>query len=147
MNMMKKTLIGISLAMMMSSHFVMATDDDGAKLYKKRTCNACHGDDAKTPLFPFYPKLAGQNKEYLIAQMEDIKNEIRKNGNSLAMKGVMDRVTQEDIVAIAEWLANLEIMSTSFESKMEKRQANTEKTEVVEPTAKSEAAKNEEPDS
>ena len=34
---------------------------DGAKLYQEKTCVACHGKDAKKPLTPAYPKLAGQN--------------------------------------------------------------------------------------
>jgi len=111
MNLMK-TIVSISLAMMMlNDNIVMATD--GAKLYQTKTCHACHGDDAKTPLLPFYPKLAGQNKEYLIIQMKDIKSGARKNGNSIAMKGIMDIVSVQEIESIAEWIASLEFRSTT----------------------------------
>jgi len=44
------------------------TATNGAALYQSKTCVACHGADAKTPLLPIYPKLAGQNKDYALAQ-------------------------------------------------------------------------------
>jgi cytochrome c len=47
---------------------------DGAKLYPEKTCVACHGKDAKKPLTPDYPKLAGQNAKYAEQQMLDIKS-------------------------------------------------------------------------
>ena len=54
---------------------------------------------------PTYPKLAGQNAEYATAQMKDIKSGARSNGQSAAMKGVMHLVNDEEMKAIAEWLA------------------------------------------
>ena len=78
---------------------------DGAALYKDKTCWSCHGKDAKTPLVPTYPKLAGQNAEYALAQMKDIKTGARSNGQSAAMKGVMHLVNDDEMKAIAEWLA------------------------------------------
>ena len=39
-----------------------AEDLDGAALYASKTCIACHGKDAKTPILPEYPKLAGQSE-------------------------------------------------------------------------------------
>lgn len=78
---------------------------DGAVLYKTKTCLTCHGKDAKTPLLPVYPKIAGQNKEYIIQQMNDIKSGARSNGMSAAMKGVMHLVNDEEIAVLAEWLS------------------------------------------
>ncbi len=45
----------------------------GGELFQSASCNACHGDDAKTPVMPEYPKLAGQNAEYLLKQILDFK--------------------------------------------------------------------------
>ncbi len=84
-----------------------------AELYKDKTCLACHGKDANTPLMPTYPKLAGQNKEYAIAQMKDIKSGARNNGQTPAMKGIMHLVSDTEIEAIAEWLASLDNGSSS----------------------------------
>ena len=78
---------------------------DGGELYQTKTCFSCHGKDAQTPILPIYPKLAGQNAEYAAAQMRDIKSGARANGQSAAMKGVMHLVSDEEIDAIAAWLA------------------------------------------
>ncbi len=80
---------------------------DGAALFASKTCNACHGADAKTPLMPIYPKLAGQNAEYALQQMKDIKSGARNNGQTAAMKGVMHLVTDEEMAAIAQYVSTL----------------------------------------
>lgn len=81
---------------------------DGAKLYMEKTCVACHGKDAKTPLKGMpYPKLAGQNAAYAEAQMKDIKSGARNNGQTAAMKGVMHLVSDEEIKVLSIYLSNL----------------------------------------
>ena len=80
---------------------------DGAQLFKKKTCWACHGKDAKTPVMPNYPKLAGQNAAYALQQMKDIKSGARNNAQTKAMKGVMHLVSEEEMKAIADWIATL----------------------------------------
>jgi cytochrome c len=84
-----------------------AQQQDGAQLFATKTCLACHGKDAKTPLLPDYPRLAGQMKDYLFRQMVDIKSGARSNGNTAAMKGVMPLVNEEEMQAIAAWLSTL----------------------------------------
>jgi cytochrome c len=78
---------------------------DGAALYKSKTCFTCHGQDAKTPIMPTYPKLAGQNAEYAYNQMMDIKSGARSNGQAAAMKGIMANVSAEEAKAIADWIS------------------------------------------
>jgi cytochrome c len=80
---------------------------DGAELYVKKTCVACHGKDANTPILPIYPKLAGQTPDYAYNQMLDIKSGARANGQTAAMKGIMHLVSDEELRAIADWLATL----------------------------------------
>ena len=80
---------------------------DGEALYKANTCWSCHGKDAKTPIMPTYPSLAGQNADYAFNQMKDIKSGARANGGAAAMKGVMGLVNEEEMRAIADWLATL----------------------------------------
>ena len=79
----------------------------GEQLYKERTCIACHGPDAKTPILPNYPKLAGQNAAYMLQQATDIKSGARSNGNTPAMRGVMHLVSDEELKIITDWLATL----------------------------------------
>lgn len=104
MKKLNQTLIAVALAFSVTTPALAA---DGAALYKSKTCVACHGADAQTPLLPQYPKLAGQNKEYAVQQMQDIKSGKRNNGMSDAMKGVMHLVSDEEITAIADWLSSL----------------------------------------
>lgn len=80
---------------------------DGEKLFKTKTCSTCHGKDGKTPIMPMYPKIAGQNKEYSLQQMVDIKSGARSNGQSAAMKGVMHLVSDEELQALAEYIATM----------------------------------------
>jgi cytochrome c len=99
------TIAGIALAATLSSGATMAAD--GAALYQAKTCFACHGMDAKTPITPLYPKLAGQNKDYALNQMKDIKSGARNNGQTGAMKGIMATVSEAEMAAIADWLSSL----------------------------------------
>ena len=78
---------------------------DGAALYKTKTCWSCHGKDAKSPIMPIYPRLAGQNADYLFNQMKDIKSGARNNGQTAAMKGVMGLVSEEEMRTLADWLS------------------------------------------
>lgn len=80
---------------------------DGATLYQQRTCIACHGPDAKTPILPEYPRLAGQNAPYMLQQMKDIKSGARSNGNTAAMRGVMHLVDEAEMERLAEYLSSL----------------------------------------
>lgn len=97
-------LLAGSLIMMISSTAFAA---DGKALYTAKGCMACHGADAKTPIMPLYPKLAGQNKEYATQQMKDIKTGARNNGQTAAMKGIMAGVSEDEITALAEYLSGL----------------------------------------
>ena len=101
---MKTKLLLTSALLALSSGAAMA---DGAALYLEKTCIACHGKDAKKPLTAAYPRLAGQNAAYAEAQMLDIKNGVRTNGSSAAMKGVMHLVSDEEIKVLADYISKL----------------------------------------
>ena len=90
-----KRLIGLSTSVATALLLTIsgsALAADGAALYTAKGCGACHGADAKTPIMPLYPKIAGQSKEYVTQQMNDIKSGARSNGMSVAMKGIMASV-------------------------------------------------------
>lgn len=84
-----------------------AVAQDGPTLYKIKTCVSCHGADAKTPILPAYPKLAGQNTEYLFQQLKDIKSGTRNNSMTPAMHGIMQNVNEEEMRILADWIASL----------------------------------------
>jgi len=90
-----------------ATSFAVPALADGKALYMEKTCIACHGKDAKKPLTPEYPRLAGQNAKYAEKQMLDIKSGARANGNSAAMKGVMHLVSDEEIKELAKYLSEI----------------------------------------
>ncbi len=100
---MKQTLLIAAALAVSAPAFAL----DGATLYKEKTCLTCHGKDAKTPIMPNYPKLAGQNAAYAEQQMKDIKSGARSNGQTAAMKGVMHLVNDAEIKALSEYLSKL----------------------------------------
>ena len=101
---MKYRLIIAALA---TASFAVPALADGKALYLEKTCVACHGKDAKKPLLPEYPKLAGQNAKYAENQIKDIKSGARANGNTAAMKGVLHLVTDEEIKELAQYLSSI----------------------------------------
>ncbi|MDH5484950.1 MAG: cytochrome c [Gammaproteobacteria bacterium] len=105
----KKLILSIA-AVCLSTAMGSAQALDGAALFKnpqKGGCTACHGKDAKSPIMPMYPKLAGQNSAYLLQQLKDIKSGKRNNGMTAAMKGIMHMVNDDEMKAISDYLATL----------------------------------------
>ncbi len=98
------SMLAAGLIVMMSSSVFAA---DGAATYTAKGCGSCHGADAKTPIMPLYPKIAGQSKEYIAQQMKDIKSGARNNGQTAAMKGIMAGVSEEEIAVLAEYISGL----------------------------------------
>lgn len=81
---------------------------DGKALYADKGCAACHGEDAKTPLQEGFPKLAGQNADYMLNQMKDIKSGARTNGQSVdSMKPIVEDMSEDDMKAVSAYLASL----------------------------------------
>ncbi len=79
----------------------------GARLYD-RNCRDCHGrqgegDDAET-----YPALAGQHFNYLVRQIREIRDGVRRNANRTMRKEVRD-YSDEDVEAVADYLSRLVI--------------------------------------
>ena len=104
---MKLSLILAGSLSIVAASFASQAFADGKALYLEKTCIACHGKDAKKPLTPEYPKLAGQNAKYAEKQMQDIKSGARANGNSAAMKGVMHLVSDDEIKQLAKYLSEI----------------------------------------
>jgi cytochrome c len=98
---------GLILAGVAAASFAAPALADGKALYMEKTCIACHGKDAKKPLTPEYPRLAGQNAKYAENQMQDIKSGKRANGNAAAMKGVMHLVSDAEIKELAKYLSEI----------------------------------------
>jgi cytochrome c len=78
---------------------------DGKSLYVQKTCPTCHGPDGNKPIAPNYPKLKGQNAEYLVAQLAAFKAGQRTDPMSALMTPMSKTVSDAEAEAIARWLA------------------------------------------
>ncbi len=79
---------------------------DGAKLYKLRYCQTCHGVEGRSNT-GVYPSLAGQTYFYLINQLNDIKAGVRKWRNSNIMKPHVQDIKDDEIIAISRYLSDI----------------------------------------
>ena len=102
---MQAVIMSLLLSGSVMSGYAVAAD--GAALYKEKTCIACHGPEGREPVMNSYPKLAGQNEQYLVSQMQIIKSGLRNNSHTVAMKNIMHLVSAEEMTAIAKWLSGL----------------------------------------
>lgn len=82
-----------------------SADTNGETLYTDLGCVYCHGPAGREPVLPDYPKLAGQNREYLVQQVLDIKSRARDNGYTGMMQPAILNISDDDIAAIAAYLA------------------------------------------
>jgi cytochrome c553 len=74
----------------------------GAALAKAMICANCHGERFEGQ--KHLPRLANQREDYLIAAMKAYRDN-RRTGIDTSMNGVMYRVTDGDIRALAHYLA------------------------------------------
>lgn len=69
-------------------------------------CFKCHGASG-VGVAPSFPPLAGQHASYTAQQLQDWKSGKRKNDPIGLMKAVADRLSDDDIRAVSEYLATL----------------------------------------
>ena len=84
-----------------------AMAQDGKALYASKGCTACHGPDGKAPIMPMYPKLAGQNSEYMFEQIKDFKANKRTNGQAALMVGMVAALSEAEAKAISDYLSKV----------------------------------------
>ncbi len=69
-------------------------------------CATCHGPELKG--MADVPRLAGRSPSYLVRQLYDLRGGKRSGGASDLMKPVIAKLTDDDIVALAAYLASCE---------------------------------------
>lgn len=98
---MKKTLLTPLLATLFLLGGLSTAQADAPP--KEALCKSCHGPGGAKPLVPAYPKLNGQTKEYLISSMKAYKAGQRQGGMSMVMTQQAKMLSDEEIVALAEY--------------------------------------------
>jgi cytochrome c553 len=68
-------------------------------------CVGCHL--AKGEGYQRYPRLAGQRQAYIVQQLMDFKSGARSNDRARVMRAVAGRLTDDEIRAVAEYVAGL----------------------------------------
>ena len=93
-SLLKVTLLAIA---MVTGVIAYAAGDAEAGQSKAATCVACHGVDGNSAV-PTFPKLAGLGHNYLLKQMQDIRDGRRPVA---LMAGQVDNMTDQDLSDIA----------------------------------------------
>ena len=112
---MKKAVLLVAMGLMAGVTTQVTAAEDlvtaGGQAWKNLNCASCHGEDAKTPLNPEYPILAGQHADYLRQALMAYQRgqagapataNIRKNAVMGAMATTM---SQADIDSVSVWLS------------------------------------------
>lgn len=68
-------------------------------------CSGCHNEDGSGTAK--YPRLAGQHTAYMVQQMKNFKNGVRNNDIREVMSAVAKRMTEQEMKAVAEYIAGL----------------------------------------
>jgi cytochrome c553 len=87
--------------------------EQGEKIYRGGNiesgvpaCAGCHSPNG-VGIPPFYPRLAGQHTEYTVAQLRAFRTEQRANDVNSVMRGIVTRMSEKEIQAVAEFISGL----------------------------------------
>lgn len=96
-------LVATAMLVLVGTSWAWAQDGEArARRIIGGSCFLCHGADGESASEVF-PRLAGQNAEYVAKQLENFKNGTRK---STAMASMVTALTPEDMVALGEFYAS-----------------------------------------
>lgn len=99
-----QTLLAVTLLSVAISSPVLASGSGNAAAGKDKAaaCAACHGADGNS-VAPDFPKLAGQNADYLAHTLKAYKSKARTNA---IMNGQAATLTDADIANLAAYYAS-----------------------------------------
>jgi cytochrome c553 len=70
-------------------------------------CQACHGPNGAGTAGIGYPQLGGQYVDYTLAQLKAFKEGTRSNDDRMMMRSIVENMSEEDMVAVANYIASL----------------------------------------
>jgi cytochrome c len=85
-----------------------ASAADGKALFVEKGCPTCHGPNGAAPIAPNYPKLKGQNADYVVIQLKAFRSGERKGPNVALMQPMALNLTDEESVVIAKYLQDVQ---------------------------------------
>lgn len=102
-----QTLLAASLFSVAIASPAWAAGDAAAGKEKSAACAACHGPDGIS-VAPDFPKLAGQNGDYLTHTLKAYRSKARNNA---IMNDQAAKLTDQDIANLAAYYASLKGLS------------------------------------
>jgi len=90
------------VALLSGAATATAADINAGATKAKEVCQACHGLDGNSQV-PDYPKLGGQQPDYLAKALRDYKSGLRKNP---IMAGFAGTLSEKDIENVAAYYAS-----------------------------------------
>lgn len=91
-------MLAAALMFALSAH---AAGNPEAGRAKSTTCAACHGEDGNSKV-PSFPRLAGQNRDYLVHALQAYQRGTRKNP---IMAEQVKSLSRQDILDLAIYYA------------------------------------------
>jgi len=79
--------------------------EEGVMATAAPACGGCHGADGAGN--DKFPRLGGQNQPYVVQQLQNFKTGARTNDPKAVMRAVAKRLTDEEMVAVAEYIVTL----------------------------------------
>jgi cytochrome c553 len=70
-------------------------------------CSACHSPTGKGNAPAGFPALSGQHAEYTLQQLKDFRSGTRANDDSGMMRTVVERLTDNELEALASYVSGL----------------------------------------
>jgi cytochrome c553 len=70
-------------------------------------CQACHGPTGAGTAGIGFPMLGGQYVEYTMAQLKAFKDGSRVNDDKQLMRSIVSKMSDEDMIAVANYIASL----------------------------------------
>lgn len=107
---MKKTALFLAAVALGFSLQVHAKGSFEAGKAKSTTCAGCHGADGISTITSF-PKLAGQNRDYLYQALKDYKAGKRKNP---VMAGQVQNLSDADMLDLAMYFSSLKGLTLKY---------------------------------
>ena len=97
-----RLIVGVLAALSLASAHAQEKD---VKQMVVAVCSNCHGMDGAS-ISPIFPKLAGQNKEYLLSQMKAFRDQSRKDPDAHAYMWGISRLLDDNMrVKLADYFS------------------------------------------
>lgn len=109
---MKKTMLAMSL--LTAAGMTQAASLEVAKSIVKEKCHLCHGEEGEASS-AIYPRLAGQNRNYLVKQLKNFRDGKRKSDTMNEMAAGLE---DEQIEALADYFSGKPALSHRVRDKM-----------------------------